>query len=76
MKQAIGLPSYESDPLGQGGVLEQQQTDKNLTFNQFKDRVDLGQLQELQEAGNENDKNSNQERKKSLMITFQHYVDN
>jgi hypothetical protein len=52
------LPSHESGPLGQGGVLEQQQTNKNLTFNQFKDRVDLGQLQELQESGNENNKNT------------------
>ena len=49
VKQAIRLPTHESGPLGQGGVLEQQPTDKNLTSNQFKDRVDLGQLQELQE---------------------------
>jgi hypothetical protein len=58
VKQAIRLPSHESGPLGQGGVLEQQPTDKNVTSNQFKDRVDLGQLQELQEAGNERNNNT------------------
>lgn len=47
---------------------------KNLTFNQFKDRMDLGQLQKLQETGNK--EHYNQDPRKSLITTFQHYVDN
>ena len=65
-KQAVKLPSDESGPLGQGGILEQQPTDNNLTVNKFKDRLDMQQLEELEQTDENADVNDTFTERKDL----------